>query len=253
MGNIPRYDNKQARHLARQRARQQRGPMPQFIMLLHETPDTVRRWAFGYKRNRRAGKIAHPPLIQTDLPEIEGEKALTFIELVELLYIRAFLRAGGSWKTVKTVANVAARMFDSNHPFALRRLYVHPKAVFAGVEESDGREMLIQLIGHGQHTMPSVVKPYLDELDFDVNDVANRWWPIGRTGGVVIDPRLSFGAPVVEGTGIRARTLADAYRDELPSHKSRTVEHVAWTYGVRPVQVEAALRFHTWLTNPSAN
>lgn len=222
-------------------------------MLLHEAPSTVRRWAFGYKRNRAKGKVAHPALILTDLPMVEGERALTFIELVELLYIRAFLRAGVSWNTVKTAANVAARMFDSTHPFALRRLYVDPKAVFAGVEENDGREMLIQLIGHGQHTMPSIVKPYLDELDFDVNDVANRWWPMGRTGGVVIDPRHSFGAPIVDGTGIRARTLIDAHRDEFPHYKARTVEHVAWTYNIRPVQVEAALQFQTWLTNPSAN
>jgi uncharacterized protein (DUF433 family) len=222
-------------------------------MLLHEQPRAVRRWAFGYGRNRKVGRVTHPPLIHTDLSPIEGQDALTFVELIELLYIRAFLRAGVSWKTVKTAANVAARMFDSKHPFALRRLYVDPKAVFAGVEESGGREALIELVGHGQHAMPSIVKPYLDELEFDVNDVANRWWPMGRTGGVVIDPKHSFGAPIVDGTGIRTATLSDAYRDEFPRYKTQTVERVAWTYNVRPVHVEAALRFRTWLINPKAN
>ncbi|HEY7770125.1 hypothetical protein [Longimicrobium sp.] len=222
-------------------------------MLLHEQPRTIRRWAFGYGRNRAAGRVPYPPLIETDLSPLEGQDALTFLELIELLYIRAFLRAGVSWKTVKTAANVAARMFDSKHPFALRRLYVDPKAVFAGVQERDGRETLIQLVGHGQHTMPSIVKPYLDELEFDVNDVANRWWPMGRLAGVVIDPRFSFGAPIVEDVGIRTRTLIETYDDELPRYKERTVDHVAWTYTIKAIHVESALRFRTWLMNPIAN
>lgn len=221
--------------------------------LLHDQARTVRRWAFGYDRNRKTGKVSHPPLISTDLPRLEGDDALTFIELIELRYIRAFLRAGVSWKTVKEAANVAARMFNTSHPFAMRRLYVDPKAVFAGVEDEDGREVLIQLVGYGQHAMPSIIKPYLDELEFDVNDVANRWWPMGRTGGVVIDPQHSFGAPIVDGTGIRTQTLSDAYRAELNRYKDRTAEHVAWMYNIRPVQVESALRFRTWLMSPSVN
>jgi uncharacterized protein (DUF433 family) len=221
--------------------------------LLHEQPSTIRRWAFGYERNRAVGKVSHPPLIQTDLPEVEGQRALTFVELVELLYIRAFLRAGVSWKTVKEAANAAARMFDTAHPFALRQLYVDPKAVYAALEEGDGRETLIQLVGHGQHAMPSVLKPYLDELEFDINDVANRWWPLRRTGGIVIDPRFSFGAPIVEDVGIRARTLVETHRDELPHHRDRTVEHVAWIFDIRPKHVEAALNFQAWLMKPNAN
>lgn len=222
-------------------------------MLLHEQPRTVRRWAFGYDMRRATGKASYPPLIHTDLPTIEGERALTFVELIELKYIRGFLRAGVSWTTVKTAANVAARMFGTNHPFALRRVYVDPNAVFAEIEESDGREALIQLVGHGQHTMPSILKPYLDELDFDVNDVATRWWPIGKTAGVVVDPAHAFGAPTIEGTGIRTRTLSDAYDAEFLRHHHRTVEHVAWTYNVRPIHVESALQFRTWLMKPSAS
>lgn len=216
--------------------------------LLHEDAGTVRRWAFGYGRNRLGGRVQHPPLIRTDLPEIEGERVLTFVELVELLYIRAFQNAGASWKTIREAARVAARLYASEHPFALRQLYVDPDSfLYGAIEEADGSEALIQLRGHGQQAFPQFVKPYLEQLEFGVDDLASRWWPLGRRGGVVVDPRHAFGAPVVEETGIQTQTLADAYRAERRIHGDRALERVAWIYEIKPKHVQTALDFQHWL------
>lgn len=216
-------------------------------VLLHERPETVRRWAYGYKRSRASGRTAHAPLIHTELPTLEGQDALTFVELIELLYIRAFERAGVSWKLIRDAANVAARMFSTRHPFALRQVYVDPHSVYGAVSEDDGSESLVQLVGHGQHAMPQLVKPFLEQIDFGANDVARRWWPLGRDGGVVVDPLFAFGAPVVEEVGIRCRTLANTVAAERPVHGDRAVEYVAWTYEISPRSVETAVRFEQWL------
>lgn len=216
--------------------------------LLHEKPDTIRRWAFGYFRNRPAGLKTHPPLINTDLPEIEGERALTFVELVELLYIRAFHRAGASWHVIKEAATVAARLYSSEHPFALRQVYMDPRRLLYGsIPNADGSDSFVQLSGDAQQEFPALVKPFLDQLDFDMNDLASRWWPLGKHAGVVMDPAFAFGAPIVEDVGIRTKTLADAYRAELAGSGDKTVEHVAWLYEVSPQNVETALAFHQWL------
>lgn len=216
-------------------------------VLLHERPETVRRWAYGYKRTRASGRTAHAPLIHTELPTLEGQDALTFVELIELLYIRAFERAGVSWKLIRDAANVAARMFSTRHPFALRQVYVDPHSVYGAVHEDDGSESLVQLVGHGQHAIPQLVKPFLEQIDFGANDVARRWWPMGRDGGVVVDPLFAFGAPVVEEVGIRCRTLANTVAAERPVHGDGAVEYVAWTYEISPRSVDTALRFQQWL------
>jgi uncharacterized protein (DUF433 family) len=221
--------------------------------LLGERPSTIRRCAWGYARPRSGQYIEYPPLIKTELPVVDGQRALTFVELVELLYIRAFERAGVPWTLIKHAAVLAARIFDTGHPFALRRLFVDPKPVYAELREHEGDDSLVQLVGHGQHTMPQLVKPYLDELDFDVNEVAQRWWPMGRRGGVVIDPRIAFGAPVVEETGIRAEALGDAYDAERPIFgDDGAVERVAWTYAIEPGHVRTALRFRDGLRKLAA-
>lgn len=215
--------------------------------LLHERPDTVRRWAFGYRRVRGSRPVAHPPLIHTDLPELEGQRALTFVELIELLYIRAFERAGVPWRLIKEAANVAARMYSTDHPFALRQLYIDPHSVYGAVQEPDGSESLVQLVGHGQHAMSQLVKPYLEQIEFGADNVARRWWPMGKDGGVVVDPLFAFGAPIVEGVGIRTRTLAGTYEAELPAYGEGAADRVAWTYEISPRDVHTALAFERWL------
>ncbi|HEX7240222.1 MAG TPA: hypothetical protein VF263_08160 [Longimicrobiaceae bacterium] len=218
-------------------------------MLLREDTSTVRRWAFGYHRNRPGkGRSWHPPLIHTDLPELEGEKALTFVELIELLYIRAFEQAGVPWDAIREAANVAARMYKTDHPFALRQVYADPRSLYASVQETDGSESLVQLVGHGQHTIPELIKPYLEQLEFDLNDVASRWWPLGRLGGVVVDPRHAFGAPVIAEVGIRTKVLSDAYYAERDLYgEEEALNRVAWVYEINPNHVETALQFKHWL------
>lgn len=216
--------------------------------LLHEDTRTVRRWAFGYRRTRPSGRVKHPPLIRTELPELEGERALTFVELVELLYVRAFHELGVSWKTIRDAADVAARLFDSRHPFALRHVYLDPNRVLYGaVAETDGSEALVELSGHGQQAFPQVLKPYLEQLEFGVDGVAARWWPMGKQAGVLIDPRIAFGAPIVDGTRIPVSTLAEAFEAEQPVYGERTMERVAWMYEVEPRHVQHSLEFSRWL------
>jgi uncharacterized protein (DUF433 family) len=216
--------------------------------LLREDTRTVRRWAFGYPRSRGGTRMQHPPLIRTEIPVLEGERALTFVELVELLYVRAFRGLGVSWTAIREAARVAAHLFASPHPFALRQVYLDPDSVLYGaVTESDGSEGLILLRGHGQQAFPQLVKPYLDQIEFGVDDVAAKWWPMGKEGGVLVDPRIAFGAPVMDGTRIPASTLAKAYDAEKSAYGRRAVERVAWMYEIEPKHVHAALGFRQWL------
>jgi hypothetical protein len=207
--------------------------------LLHERPRTVRRWAFGATR---------PPLIRTELPALEGERAVTFLELVELLYVRTLRRAGVSPGGVREASSVAARLYECAHPFALRRVYLDPAHVlYAAVADPDGTASLVQLRGHGQQEIPPLVRPFLTQLDFGVDDLARRWWPMGHARGIALDPALSFGAPVVEEVGIRASVLADAYDAERAAFGDRAIARVAWSYEIEPRHVDAALEFRRWL------
>lgn len=206
----------------------------------------VKRWAFGYERRRQGGRVRYPSLIHTELPEIDGQRALTFTELVELMYIKGFRRAGAPWKLVHEAASVAARMFETEHPFAMRQFFADPNGIYTLLRESGGGESLVTLRGHGQHTLREVVQPYLGQLEFDPMEVPTRWWPLGREGRVVVDPLLSFGEPVVAEIGVPTRVLAEALEAETGYDPDRAMERVAWVYQVPLRHVQTATRFEEW-------
>jgi uncharacterized protein (DUF433 family) len=97
-----------------------------------------------------------------------------------------------------------------------------------------------------------VLKPYVEQLEFGVDGVAARWWPMGKHAGVLVDPRIAFGAPIVEDTRIPASTLAEAFEAERPVYGERAVERVAWMYEVEPRQVQNSLDFTRWLVRPAS-
>lgn len=207
----------------------------------------IKRWAFGYERRRNGERVRYQPLIHTELPEIDGQRALTFTELVELMYIKGFRRAGTPWKLVHEAAAVAARMFETEHPFAMRKFFADPSGIYALLQESGGGESLVRLQGHGQHALREVVQPYLGQLEFDPMEVPTRWWPLGREGRVVVDPQVSFGAPIVAEIGVPTRVLAEALEAEKGYDPDHALERVAWVYKVPPRHVQSADRFEEWL------
>ena len=164
--------------------------------LLHEKPVAVRRWAFGYRRRGRsyAGAIA------TDLPPIGDAKAVTFCELVELMFVQGFLRSGVSWPKIHSAAAVARELLGTTHPFAMKKWFADPGGIYALLEETEGETVLVELSGAGQIAMRETLAMYLEQLDFDLDGFAARWHPLGKDLPVVVDPHLIFGAPVVKGT-----------------------------------------------------
>jgi uncharacterized protein (DUF433 family) len=75
-----------------------------------------------------------------------------------------------------------------------------------------------------------------------MGDMPVRWWPLGPSAPVVIDPARSFGQPIVSTRGIPTAVLAGAGAAEGPAAK------VAWLYDVTLQAVHAAVdRCKAWV------
>jgi uncharacterized protein (DUF433 family) len=182
--------------------------------LLHVTPSRLRRWVGGYtyvstyweepERRRR------PPVIETDLPVIGDSIALSFYEPIELRVVKGLVDRGLSLQSVRAARALCAREFDTIHPFASRRVYTDGNRIFAALSRDD-RPDVIELTDRKrlQVILGEVVTPFLEEIDFDDDkSLAFRWWPMGRRTPVLLDPRIAFGAPVIEGTALRTFVAA---------------------------------------------
>lgn len=208
--------------------------VPEVARLLGEKPRTIRRWAFGY--NRR-GKN-YEPAIFPDHPEPTDVQALTFLDLVELLFIKGCLEAGVLWPKVREAASTAARLLGADqHPFAMKRWFVDPAGIYLMLGEQEHDQSLVEVAGDAQVAMKEALAPYLHQLDFDIHGLAQRWFPMGTTEPVLIDPRRSFGAPIIQEGGVRTDILAGMY------HAGDSVPTVASWFEVEEHEVWAAIRY----------
>ena len=84
----------------------------------------------------------------------------------------------------------------------------------------------------------------LARIEWDRNGAPVRLFPFSRSTGtaaqpktIVIDPRLSFGRPVLSGVGVPTEIIVDRFK------AGDSMDEMAKDYGVDEKEIEEALRF----------
>jgi len=136
---------------------------------------------------------------------------------------------------------ILERELRVSHPFASKRIITDGRSIFLEVAESTG-EKKVWDVDKNQHYIIQVMKDHLDKIAYDSkSDLAVRWT---ISPGVEVNPRVAFGAPVIEGT----RTTTQVVYSTLLTYED-DVEAVAELLGITPAQVRAAVDFEDSLRN----
>ena len=161
----------------------------------------------------------------------------TFLDLVDLLFVNRFLKQGYSLQKVRRALDEADRVIGGHH-FAQRCFFTDGKEIYLRVREKE-TDNLLQLLSGGQWVISEVILKFATQVDFDGNTgFAERWYPKGKDGRVVLDPRIAFGAPTILGRGVRTANVYDLYQAE----KERTRAVAEWME-LDESDVEAAVEF----------
>ena len=88
-----------------------------------------------------------------------------------------------------------------------------------------------------QRVFDKIIRPFLKNVEFDSGKVPRRWWPRGKSREVALDPRRSFGHPIIFREGIATNVLARSAR------ANDSVEEVARWFQISPASVHAAIDF----------
>jgi uncharacterized protein (DUF433 family)/DNA-binding transcriptional MerR regulator len=208
--------------------------------LLSLQPSRVRRWLLGYQYDYgppgRASRIRRPPVVVRERPRTEH--TATFLDLMELLFIRAFIREGISLQKIRRALNEAAQIVGQDHPFARRRLFTLRRDIFMEQGEERGT-VLRELLSGGQLGLREVILESGKSIDFDQETgFARRWWPLGKEKPVVINPRIAYGSPSVANRGVLTSTVHDLYLGE-----KKSVDRVAAWLRLDAEEVKAAVEF----------
>jgi uncharacterized protein (DUF433 family)/DNA-binding transcriptional MerR regulator len=207
--------------------------------LLAVHPSTVRRWLVGYSyplKDKPRGR--QPAVIRAGRRDPAEPRVVTFLDLAELLVIKGFRQHGIPLQQVSDAAEEGSRIFRTSHPLAALHVVTDGRRIFAEVQSQPGSREMVSLTDRGQYVFVDAVEAYLRDLDFDPGTgMANKWWPQGRAGLVVVDPRIGFGAPHVAEVAVSTAAVYDLVEaGESPSSAAE------W-FGLTASQAEAAIAF----------
>ena len=188
---------------------------------------TLRAWMLGQQSFRSVIEIAD-----------RNQRKLSFINLVEAFVLAGIRREHSvPLPKVRKAVEFLRKRFNSARPLADEQ--------FA----TDGIHLFVEKFGaligatqDGQIQLREVIQDRLKYVRRDPGGIAEKIIlfpsPSDKTdsASVVIDPRLSFGRPVLDGIGIRTSVVAERFK------AGETIEELARDYGAAPEAVQNAIR-----------
>jgi uncharacterized protein (DUF433 family) len=196
----------------------------------------IRRWLRGYHYRSRKKAYASPPLWQGQWKPIDRSLALGFLDLIEIKFVDAFLKAGVTCATLRQARERAKEMFKVSHPFSTNRFVTDGREIFVELHRETGQPSLIEIVRR-QAVFAQIIKPFLKELEFVEGSGLVRWWPLGEKRSVVLDPKRNFGRPILARHGVPTEVLASAVR------ATGSFSEVARWYEVAEREIEDAVEF----------
>ena len=196
----------------------------------------IRRWLRGYAFRAKHGRHLSEPVWQGQLPPIDHSTAVGFLDLIEIRCVDAFIVAGVSWKTLRLAHAHAREILRVSHPFCTSQFKLSGRDIVLEIPQQDAEPVLWD-IARNQREFGRITRPFLKDLEFSEGGLPQRWWPRGEDHLVALDPRRSFGRPIVFRDGVPTETLARSYR------ANGSIQEVARWFEIPPASVREAVEF----------
>jgi uncharacterized protein (DUF433 family) len=193
---------------------------------------TVADWHSSNKTNR--AKLSHRI----------ARAELSYMQLIEVAVVAAFRKAGVPLKRIYEAREYVRGQLKSEYPFAQHRFKSDGRHILMDYDQFDpksGKGKLSSASENGQLAW-SEIMGRLQEFQYEHDGIALFWRVGGRSSHVVIDPRISFGAPSVKGVptwAIKGRAAA-----------GESTSEIADDFGIARSLVSAALKFEGVAVGP---
>jgi uncharacterized protein (DUF433 family)/DNA-binding transcriptional MerR regulator len=169
------------------------------------------------------------------LKQREQRGALSYLQLIEVAVVAAFRKAGVPMKRIRKARAGASHELKSEFPFAEYKFKENAKHLYLDSQQIDVKEnTVVQADAEGQLEWESVIGR-LQEFEYENRGIVLRWHVAGEGSPIIIDPRISFGAPAVRGIAtwiLRGRFDA-----------GESDSDIADDFGIKKEEVREALKF----------
>lgn len=202
--------------------------------------ETLRSWVVGRWYPAAGQSKRSRPLIHVDDPQ---GQYLSFVNLVEAHVLAAIRRRHGvKLPKVRTALDYVKQQFKIERPLIDQTF------------QTDGLDLFVERYGHlinasreGQRAMKEIISVYLRRIERDAKGLPIKLYPFTRDTEsdaapksdpriVVMNPAVSFGRPVIAGTGIPVSSIYERYK------AGDSVASLAQDFNLETGAVEEAIR-----------
>ncbi len=205
---------------------------------------TIRSWIIGRSYPVKEGKKFFEPLIKPAGKE-DDTNLLSFTNLIELHVLDSIRRKYGlAMNKIRQALEYVLNFGVMEHPLANKTFETDGVGLFV---TEFGK--LISASSSGQMEMREMIKIYLKRIERDESGIASRLYPFTRNRRtkneprlIVIDPKISFGRPVLTGTGIPIDSVVERF------NAGEKLESISCDFKCKSEFIEEAIRY----TRPQA-
>jgi len=214
--------------------------VPDAARYLHMPAATLRSWIKGRNYPVSGGSKHSRPLIPLADPE---QQFLSFVNLVEAHILAAICRKYGvKVPRIRSALDFLAKKFRVNHPLIEQSF------------QTDGLDLFVDHCGEllnaskeGQSAMKDIIGVYLQRIEWDSRGLPIKLYPFTRETQannspssdprvIVMNPAVSFGRPIVAGTGIPVASIYERYK------AGDSVMELAQDFRLEVSSIEEAIR-----------
>jgi uncharacterized protein (DUF433 family) len=163
---------------------------------------------------------------------------LSYLQLIEVGVVAAMRKSNVKLDTIRDARKYLSAEFDSKFPFAQYRFKTDGKELFLDYDQivKSEKDKLLNVTARGQLAWNDVLSKLLQEFEYDLEiGTVLRWKVDGNDSPILIDPRIAFGSPNVN--GVPTWVLRDRWKI------GESIEDIADDYEIAKDLVAAALRF----------
>lgn len=190
----------------------------------HVSTQTVRNW-------QRTVEAAGSAIATRD-----ARVALSYFQLQEVAIVAAMRARGVELQKIRMARQYLSTALKLEFPFSDPRVKDDGQDILVSLkDELEGAWKLLVANKGGQYVWHNIIGQKFAEFDYE-DDIAVRWRVAGGDqDGVIIDPRVSFGAPTIRGVPTWAVTGRYSVGE--------AIEDIADDFVISPEDVRKAIAF----------
>lgn len=209
--------------------------------LVHISNARIRRWLEGYEYEYASELRRQKPVVRKGMQSPDYPNYASFLDLVDLLFVKQFLDLGISLQKLRKALKEAKEILGTDH-FARQSFFTDGRNICLELRDKSDLAIL-ELLSGGQWVIKEVILELAKRIDFDeTTELARRWYPNEGDGLVVLDPLISFGRPIIIKKAITTENIYDLYTAE-----GEKIDPVCDWMDLTDKEVEAAVKFERHL------